>query len=316
MDANIIGPNNPQNRTTGTWENFLVAQQHRKRKRNLILIVVSCIVIILAVIFFSFTAARNKAFARTSAQIQNYLDGKLYIVGDQNDSYMTLYAFREGTMAFELWHFDSVTTEGDITAFAKYKIDPSSIGDAVILFGAGNRLVVSIDSSGSVQPASSSWSEATPEEIVALKTKYMCEHVFGPSVRITAATCTQEGTAKQTCNKCGTEQIVSTDLLPHNYVNKICSSCGQKKPAEKSAIAPNTWYTYQGVLHFQNIKLQNAFSVSQGKGMLVSYYFVCQHCHGVDETLRQNVPEFNYSINKMFTCEECEELTVVKIELG
>lgn len=155
--------------------------------------------------------------------------------------------------------------------------------------------------------------ETESNKLYAMKN---CKHNFETIEVIKKAICSSNGEEKQVCRTCGYEEIKKTDKLPHNYVNKICSVCGEKKPAEKSDLKADTWYTYQDVLHFQNIKLQSAFSVSQGKGMSVSYYFVCQHCHVVDETLRINVPEFNYAINKIFTCEECGGLTTVKIKLG
>ena len=154
--------------------------------------------------------------------------------------------------------------------------------------------------------------EAESNEQYALTT---CEHIFGTAQVIEESTCSSNGKQKQICRICGYEKITKIEKKAHHYVNKICTVCGEKKPVEKSDIKPNTWYTYKDVLYCQNIELHYAYSVSQGKGMAVSYYFVCQHCHVVDETLRQNVPEYNYDINKMFTCAECGGLTTVKIKL-
>lgn len=161
------------------------------------------------------------------------------------------------------------------------------------------------------------WEEKTKDELSQMRASFLCaNHEFSQWKVIKAPGCTTNGQQQHICEKCGYSESESIESLGHNYKNKICTICGEKKQPEISNIEANTWYTYQDVLHFQNIKLQNAFSVSQGKGMMVSYYFVCQHCHAVDETLQQNIPEFNYKINKMFTCKECENFTTVRIELG
>lgn len=157
---------------------------------------------------------------------------------------------------------------------------------------------------------------AFEEESYKLYARKDCEHEYEDIEVTKEATCTSMGESKKTCKKCGYVQVSATLMRAHEYINGICFICGEEKQPEKSNIEANTWYTYQDVLHFQNIKIRNAFSVSQGKGMSVSYNFVCQHCHVVDETGRTNVPEFNYAINKIFTCKECGGLTTVKIELG
>ena len=200
----------------------------------------------------------------------------------------------------------------EISLFGTVHLDYLSYGLPVV-FGENYQIVS--HRTGEWKLISLEEALAFEEESNRLYALTMCEHSFGPAEVVKTASCSNSGEMKQVCNICGYEQIVKTDKLPHDYVNKICSVCGAKKPVEKSDIEANTWYTYQDVLHFQNIKLQSAFSVSNGKGMMVSYCFVCQHCHVVDETLRTNVPEFNYAIKKMFTCDECGGITTVKIEL-
>lgn len=187
----------------------------------------------------------------------------------------------------------------------------------------GNRLIKLNENNEIIECQGRAWELISLEDALEFEkesrelwAQSKCEHEYGELKLTEKATCSQKGKETKTCNKCGYVWVNEIDKLPHEYVNKICSVCGEKKIAEKSDIEANTWYTYQDVLHFQNIKLYSAFSVSNGKGMMVSYYFVCQHCHSVDDAMKMNVPEFNYPISKMFTCDECGKFTTVKIELG
>lgn len=167
------------------------------------------------------------------------------------------------------------------------------------------------------------WAQISLEEALAIEeesnAKYAlakCEHKFGDAQVIKKATCSDNGEEKQVCTICGYEQIEKTKKLEHNYVNKVCSVCGEKQPVEKSDIKANTWYTDRdNVLRFQNIKLVDVTPLNNGRGALVSYYFVCQHCHVVDDSLKSSVPEYNYAISKLFTCDECGKSTTVKIEM-
>lgn len=127
------------------------------------------------------------------------------------------------------------------------------------------------------------WTPISLEEALAIEeesnAKYAitkCEHKFGDAQVIKKATCSNNGEEKQVCTICGYEQIQKTKKLEHNYVNKVCSVCGEKQPVEKSDIKANTWYTNSdGVLRFQNIKLVDVTPLSNKRGMLVAYYFVC-----------------------------------------
>ena len=143
-----------------------------------------------------------------------------------------------------------------------------------------------------------------------------CEHNFGAAQVIKKSTCSTNGEEKQVCTICGYEQIEKIKKLEHNYVNKVCSVCGTKKTAEKSDIKANTWYTNGEGVRCQNIQLVDVTPLNNKKGMQVAYYFVCQHCHAIDDSLLCSVPEFNYDIEKIYTCEECGKTTIVKIELG
>ena len=253
-------------------------------------------------------------------RVQSYLDGKMFI--EKSGIYTIAYSFSKNTMGSEYWCTSDKSLSGDIDEMLRYKAKGFFGSEEVQLWIKEDgkwwgSTSIKLCEDGSVEPYDGEWSLATKNEIDKTRKEILCAHEFGEDVIIKAATCTSGGETSHTCNKCGYIEKKITIALDHNYENKICTECGAKKQPQKAYdIEPNMWYTYQDVLHFQNIKLQNAFSVSQGKGMMVSYYFVCQHCHVVDETLRQNIPEFNYDINKMYTCEECGGLTNVKIELG
>lgn len=167
------------------------------------------------------------------------------------------------------------------------------------------------------------WTPISLEEALAIEAESnaqyaitKCEHEFGSAQVIKKSTCSTNGEEKQVCTICGYEQIEKIKKLGHNYVNKVCSVCGTKKTAEKSDIKANTWYTNGEGVRCQNIQLVDVTPLNNKKGMQVAYYFVCQHCHAIDDSLLCSVPEFNYDIEKIYTCEECGKTTIVKIELG
>lgn len=280
-----------------------------------IFIIAAAIVLVVAAITVLSALKANK--------IKAQLENKIFVTGEMN-GWIRVYAFSGGKLAKEMWYLNTHKISGDITKFNySYRVVPSIFSDEIKIMSRGVKmLTVYLDENGKVQyygytERMPGWQEVTQENVKNMRTEKMCEHNFGKDVIIKTATCTMVGETSRTCMKCGYLETRNIGALAHNYENKICTECGAKKQSQKANdIEANTWYTYQDVIRFQNIKLHRAFSVSQGKGMSVSYYFVCQHCHVVDESLRTNVPEFNYAINKMFTCEECGGLTTVKIELG
>lgn len=258
-----------------------------------------------------------------ASKIMSFLEGKNFII-EYSQKSIRLISFQDNKVSVESWD-STFGQNGDITDLMDCRVKSSLFSDDFAIqanygdYWSTVQLVVLCDDNTvlnyTYSPSDPIWREITKEELDKEHATRLCgEHKFSEWVTTAEATCAKSGSESRTCTKCGHKETQSV-YVEHNFVNKICSVCGAKKPVEKSDIEANTWYTYQDVLHFQNIKLQSAFSVSNGKGMMVSYWFVCQHCHAVDETLRTNVPEFNYAINKMFTCDECGGITTVKIEL-
>jgi len=288
-----------------------------KKHRKALLIGIAIVFIIILVCVLP-GIIHNAIFTN---RVQSNFDGKSFV--HTGKIYTSVYVFNENTMGMEYWCSSDKSSSGDINERFRYKVKGSLGSNELDLWYKedGHWWCIPgyiLCKDGSIEFVNpGEWRQTTSDEIDTLRKEILCKHEFGQDITITTATCIHGGEISHTCIKCGYTETQSTVALDHNYKNKVCTECGAEKQPEKAYdVEPNTWYTYQDVLHFQNIKLQNAFSVSQGKGMMVSYYFVCQHCHVVDETLQQNVPEFSYDINKMFPCEECGGLTTVKIELG
>ena len=53
-----------------------------------------------------------------------------------------------------------------------------------------------------------------------------CEHEYGATM-IAAPDCTEAGSVKLVCSKCGDESVVQVPALGHKYVNGVCERCGQ-----------------------------------------------------------------------------------------
>ena len=305
-----------KNQETAEQQNDKKKTFIKRHKKALFIGVFAFIVIVLACILAD---PINNAMLNRYAQ--SYLDGKIFIV--KYDDSVIVYTFSKNTINKERWYTSDKSSIGDKIETSEYKVEGSLGSKTVRLwyieYGKWRNSYIDfrIYEDGSVECCSSDWKLSTVEEINTIRNEMLCDHKFGPDTIINVATCTSDGEISHTCKKCGYLETQNIDALGHSYVNNICSECGAKKQPQKSYdIEANTWYTYQDVLHFQNIKLLSAFSVMQGKGMSVSYNFVCQHCHIIDEIRRTNVPEFNYVISKVFTCQECGGLTTVKIELG
>ena len=54
----------------------------------------------------------------------------------------------------------------------------------------------------------------------------MCEHEYSATM-IAAPDCTEAGSIKLVCSKCGDESVVQVPALGHKYVNGVCERCGQ-----------------------------------------------------------------------------------------
>ncbi len=250
----------------------------------------------------------------TAKRIENYRTKLIESFADKIFISDTTDSFTRGYIFDEKGSYRSIYETGDISDYS-YDIDVR-----VNWFGFGSLSyfcdVITYDENGNAVAFTDKEYDGA-ETVYKLSDSIPCfKHEFGEYVTLKEAqSCQAPGSKKRNCVNCGYEEI-STVNGSHTYVNKRCTECGAEKQPEKSyKVKANTWYTYQDILHFQNIELELASSVGQGKGMWVAYYFVCQHCHSIDETLRTNVPEFNYPISRLFTCEVCGDFTTVKIEL-
>ena len=54
----------------------------------------------------------------------------------------------------------------------------------------------------------------------------VCEHEYDAAM-IAAPDCTEAGSIKLVCSKCGDESVVQVPALGHKYVNGVCERCGQ-----------------------------------------------------------------------------------------
>ena len=64
-----------------------------------------------------------------------------------------------------------------------------------------------------------------------------CAHTYESWSVIKAASCTESGTEKRTCTLCKNTDTRTISELGHNYVNGVCSRCGERDP---NAQKPNT----------------------------------------------------------------------------
>ena len=55
------------------------------------------------------------------------------------------------------------------------------------------------------------------------------EHTYGEWVVTKQATCTADGTKTKTCTVCGATQTEVIAKLGHNFVNRVCTRCGEKQ---------------------------------------------------------------------------------------
>lgn len=296
-----------------------------KNKMKIFLLIALALAMLVAVLFtVKWVSTTNK-----ERKVLSYLDGKIFILDRSSSLFgeeLLIFDIQDKNVFVERWQRESADAECSIDR-KEGRIKVSLFGGDIAIQEKGDgywstAVLLVLRDDGSVvhftyHPSDPVWEQINKDELAQMKAVFLCdEHTFSKWETIDPAGCTNKGKQERICQKCGYAETQSIESLGHKYQNKICSQCGAEKQPEKSQMEANTWYTYQDVLHFQNIELRNAFSVSQGRGMMVSYYFVCQHCHVIDENVQQSVPEFNYDINKMFTCQQCGKITTVKIELG
>lgn len=107
---------------------------------------------------------------------------------------------------------------------------------------------------------------------------------------------------------------------PQTAAESKPSVTASNKDIVTSNIEADTWYVYKplDLLKFQNCVIYNATSAGS-KGIMVLYYSVCKKCHGIEkngEGLSQAAaPGFNYPIQKTYHCDNCREITIVRLEI-
>ena len=288
------------------------------KKQKKLIFLVSGILLLAIAIVVSLSAIKA---GRIKAQLEN----QVYITSGGPTAQREVYAFENGKIATETWYLSSFESNGDINSFArKYKVSASIFSKTAWIMtkyphGWIKTQAVYLDSNGVVRPynftqyTTFDWEKTTLEAVNMLRKESLCDHSFTDTV-IKVASCKEMGETKQTCQKCGFEKTITT-TASHNYVNKICSVCGQKKQAEKATISANTWYSYKDVLQVQNCLVKEAFSTGGGKSMMVQYYAVCQQCHAIDETSKLSSPEVGYDVERIHTCDECGAYTTVRLRI-
>lgn len=304
-------------------ENMALAAKNKKTLKRCLIIVLVLVLLTATVFIFKWIDTRgreNKAIA--------YLNNKTFVLDEGTNSIwgriIWILNFKDGRIFVEKLTSGTESAEKSVAQYEDCTIKASIFNEDIALQNNSSNtlLLLTLRDDGTVvnltyHDEEPIWKETTNEEVAQLRAGFLCDsHKFSQWTVILSPGCATKGKQQRTCENCGYLESESIESLEHNYQNKVCTICGAKKQPQKAYdIEANTWYTYQDVLHFQNIKLHSASSVSNGKGMMVSYYFVCQHCHSVDDAMKTNVPEFNYPISKVFTCDECGKFTTVKIEL-
>ena len=53
-----------------------------------------------------------------------------------------------------------------------------------------------------------------------------CDHNYGNWITKKTATCTTDGEKERTCSECGNIDTAKIESPGHNYVNGVCTECG------------------------------------------------------------------------------------------
>ncbi len=103
-------------------------------------------------------------------------------------------------------------------------------------------------------------------------TKPCDEHAWDEGKVTKEPTCTEEGEIVYTCERCGETKTETLPATGHNYVNGVCTGCGDKL-AEKDEIViyyTNDVHTYiDGALSYDNIADLKAQTASVAAGVLL-----------------------------------------------
>ena len=56
-----------------------------------------------------------------------------------------------------------------------------------------------------------------------------CQHTYESWKATLPATCTTDGQKERVCSKCGNKEIEKIPATGHNFVNGICTDCGENQ---------------------------------------------------------------------------------------
>ena len=58
----------------------------------------------------------------------------------------------------------------------------------------------------------------------------ICSHIWKDGAILKESTCTAEGKKQKVCENCKKVIEIETPALGHNFVNRVCTRCGEKEP--------------------------------------------------------------------------------------
>lgn len=251
-----------------------------------------------------------------SQKVWEQMDGKLY--SELGDSWIRCYSFKDEQFAYE--NFSDDYQYGDITSYADCKLKIPLLGNTIEIWLDGSHcLDLILDKSGEITFTSyyqENLLQTTLEEIAQAKKEIRCGTHDYEEIVVTQPTCSKDGETKKICKNCGKEEKFTTTAA-HRYTNNVCEKCGQQKPREKTSLKGNTWYTHTEIsnLKVQNMIVSQAVVRANGRGVFVSGYYFCAHCNSIDDLSHTRVPEFNYDITEMYSCDICNKVTTVRLHI-
>ena len=89
-----------------------------------------------------------------------------------------------------------------------------------------------------------------------------CAHTYESWSVTKAASCTESGTEKRTCTLCKNTDTRTISELGHNYVNGVCSRCGERDPNAQKPATPVNPEPNKNEVHFpkMTVYFQGQFS--------------------------------------------------------
>ncbi len=295
----------------------------KKHKKKLLITLGTVVAVVLLVILLA-EPVIGSIVNKTS---WNTVEGKCYYYGYQSSYdetfHYTFVMFQNGKASYldlNKWsdgEFDVTGTKNFGVEFYDCKFGYYLEGNSVYLE------IYDVDGNGDTALEYTDWNgipdsfnEITWEECMLLIEKFACDHRFSEQV-IEYPSCEREGRIRKTCRICGYSSEETTPKEKHNYYYGYCTKCGQKKPLDKSKYEPNTWYVANDLeaLRFRNFELTNYAITGGGTSVTVNGHYFCAYCKVLDSYPSMHRVSFNYSVNKYYYCEHCNNYTTVKIEL-